>query len=71
MKLLFDWDIKVVPVSSWTMAESGSKQILLTGVQHMGQITLLLDATAAGTLTPTSNIPRQNHWVSRQGDLSR
>ena len=55
MKLLFNWDqtgVKVVPVSSWTMAESGSKQIPVVGLEDKREITVVLAATATGTLLP-------------------
>ena len=53
LELLFNWDqtgVKLVPVSSWTMAQSGSKQIPVVGLEDKREITVLLAATAAGTL---------------------
>ena len=37
----------LVPVSSWTMAESGSKQIPVVGMKDQREITVLLAATVA------------------------
>ena len=47
----FNWDqtgIKLVPVSSRTMAKSATKQIPVVGVEDKREITVLLAATAAG-----------------------
>ena len=44
--------VKLIPVSSWTMAQSGSKQIPVVGKEDKREITVLLAATAAGTLLP-------------------
>ena len=55
LELLFNWDqtgVKLVPVSSWTMAESGSKQIPVIGLEDKREITVVLAATATGTLLP-------------------
>lgn len=57
--LYFNWDqagVNLVPVSSWTMAESGSKQVPVIGVEGIREITVLLAATAAGTLLPSQVI---------------
>ena len=44
--------MKLVNVSSWTMAESGSKQIPVVGLEDKREITVLLAATAAGNILP-------------------
>ena len=44
--------MKLVPISLWTMAESGSKQIPVVGLEDKREITVLLATTAAGTLLP-------------------
>lgn len=55
LQLLFNWDqtgVKLVPVSSWTTAESGSKQIPVVGMEDKRETTVLLADTASGTLLP-------------------
>ena len=55
LQVLFDWDqigVKLVPDSSWTMAEGGSKQIPVVGMDDKREITLLIAATAAESLLP-------------------
>ena len=55
LQLLFNWDqtgVKYVPIRSWTMAEGGSKQIPVVGMEDKREITVLLAATASGTLLP-------------------
>ena len=50
LQLRFNWDptgVKLVLVSSWTMAESGSKQIPVVGMEDQREITVLLAATVA------------------------
>ena len=59
MQLLFNWDqtgVKLVPVSSWTMAQGGSKQVPVVGVEDKREITLVLAITASGTLLPPQMI---------------
>lgn len=53
--LLINWDqtgSKLVPVSSWTMAEEGSKQVPVVGKEDKREITALLAITASGVLLP-------------------
>ena len=55
LELLFNWDqtgVKLIPVSSWTMAESGLKQIPVVGLEDKREITVVLAATATSTLLP-------------------
>ena len=55
LELLFNWDetgVKLIPVSSWTMAESGLKQISVVGLEDKREVTAVLAATATGTLLP-------------------
>lgn len=55
LQLIINWDqtgVKLVPVSSWTMAESGSKQIPVVAKDDKREITVVLAATASGTLLP-------------------
>lgn len=55
MDLLFNWDqtgTKLVPVSNWTMAEEGSKQVPVVGKDDKREITVLLTVTASGHLLP-------------------
>ena len=53
--LLINWDqtgSKLVPVSQWTMAQEGSKQVPVVGKEDKREITVLLAVTASGTLLP-------------------
>ena len=53
MQLLFNCDqtgVKLVPMSSWTMAQGGSKQVLVVGVEDKREITLVLAVTVSGML---------------------
>lgn len=53
--LLINWDqtgFKLVPVSSWTMAEEGCKQIPVVGKEDKQEITVLLVVTASGAFLP-------------------
>ena len=50
LQLILNWDVRLVPVSSWTMVESGSKQIPVVAKKR--EITVVLAATASGTLLP-------------------
>ena len=53
--MVFNWDqtgLKLVPVSSWTMAKEGSKQVPVVGKEDKREITALLAVTASGTLLP-------------------
>ena len=53
--LIINWDqtgSKLVPVSSWTMAKEGSKQVLVVGKEDKREIMVLLAITASGTLLP-------------------
>ena len=54
-QLIINWDqtgVKLVPVSSWTMAEEGVKQVPVVGKDDKREITALLAATASGKLLP-------------------
>jgi len=51
--LVINWDqtgSKLIPVSHWTMAEEGSKQIPVVGKEDKREVTVLLAATASGVL---------------------
>ena len=53
--LLINWDqtgSKLVPVSSWTMAEEGCKQIPVVGKEDKREITVFLAVTASGAFLP-------------------
>ena len=53
--LLINWDqtgFKLVPVSSWTMAEEGCKQIPVVGKEDKREIMVLLAVTASGAFLP-------------------
>ena len=53
--LVLNWDqtrSKLVPVSSWTMADEGSRQVSLVGKEGKREITVLLAVTASGFLIP-------------------
>ena len=54
-ELIFNWDqtgIKMVPASEWTMAEEGSKQVEIRGLDDKREITVLLTVTLSGRLLP-------------------
>ena len=42
----------IVPVSNWTLAEEGSRQVPIVGKEDKRQITVLMGASAAGELLP-------------------
>ena len=44
--------VKIVPVSNWTLAEKGLKQIAITGIDDKREMTAVLAATASGQLLP-------------------
>ncbi len=44
--------ISIVPVSNWTMAAKGTKQVELLGIEDKRQITILLGCTLSGDLIP-------------------
>jgi hypothetical protein len=44
--------LKIVPVSNWTLAAEGSKQVPIVGIEDKREITALLGSTAAGQLIP-------------------
>ena len=44
--------VAIVPTSKWTMAQRGSKQVSVIGIDDKRQITALLGSTCAGTLLP-------------------
>ena len=54
-QLIFNWDqtgISVVPGSSWTMDEKGSKQVEIVGISDKRQYTALFCGTLAGDFLP-------------------
>ncbi len=44
--------VKIVPVSNWTLAAQGSKQVAIVGLEDKREITALLGSTASGDLLP-------------------
>lgn len=53
--LVLNWDqtgVRLVPVSEWTMAETGSKQVEIRGFDDKREITVLLTITLSGKLLP-------------------
>ena len=44
--------VKIIPVSNWTLAEKGLRQIEITGIDDKRDMTALLAATASGELLP-------------------
>lgn len=44
--------VKIVPVSNWTLASQGIKQVSVIGVEDKREITMLLGSTASGNLLP-------------------
>ena len=57
--LVFNWDqtgISIVPGSTWTMEEKGSKRIEIVGISDKHQITALFCGTLAGEFLPKSFI---------------
>ena len=58
-ELIINWDqtgLKSVPVSDWTFAERGSKQVEIAGLDDKCQITVLLTCTMNGKLLHTEFI---------------
>ncbi len=54
-QLIINWDqtgLKIIPVDSWTMAETGTKQVDIIGLSDKREITALLAITAHGHLLP-------------------
>ena len=54
-ELILNWDqtgVNLVPVSNWTMEETGSKQVKVLGSDDKRQITALLASTLSGKLLP-------------------
>ena len=54
-KLIINWDqtgSKLVPVSEWTLAEQGSRQVPVVGKEDKWEITVLLAVSATGVLLP-------------------
>ena len=52
-QLVFNWDqtgINIVLASDWTMAEEGSKQVEVCGLDDKREVTALLIATLSGQL---------------------
>ena len=45
-----------MPVSNWTFADKGSKQVEIAGLDDKHQLTLLLSCTMKGKLLPTQVI---------------
>lgn len=55
LDLLINWDqtgSKLVPVSCWTMAEEGCKQVPVVGKDDKREITVVLAITSSGILLP-------------------
>ena len=55
MDLILNWDrtgLNLVPVSSWTMAAKGSKQVEVQGLSHKRQITAVFCGTLLGDSCP-------------------
>ena len=53
--LIINWDqtaAKFVPTSEWTMAEEGSRQVEVFGLEDKREMTVLLTCTLSGTLLP-------------------
>ena len=53
--LILNWDhtsLKYVPVSSWTMAKEGSKQMEISGIDDKRQITALFTVSLDGSFLP-------------------
>ena len=53
--LVVNWDqtaAKFVPTSEWTMAEEGSRQVEIFGLEDKREMTVLLTCTLSGTLLP-------------------
>ncbi|XP_041356072.1 unconventional myosin-Vb-like [Gigantopelta aegis] len=44
--------VKLVPVSNWTLAEKGAKQVTVVGIDDKHEITMLLGSSASGNLLP-------------------
>ena len=64
---------KLFPVSEWTLARKGSKQVAITGKEDKQEITVLLTCTHSGILLPPQVIyaghtPRCHPSVSFPGD---
>ena len=56
-ELVINWDqtdIKIVPVSSWTMEKKGAKRVEIAGVDDKRQITAVFAATAVGEFCQSS-----------------
>lgn len=54
-ELILNWDqtgLNVVPSSSWTMAQKGSKRVELTGMDDKRQITAVFCGTLSGDFLP-------------------
>ena len=57
--VIINWDqtgLKYVPVSNWTFADKGSKQVEIAGLDDKRQLTVLLSCTMKGKLLPTQVI---------------
>ena len=53
--LVINWDqtgSKLVPVSQWTLADEGARQVDVIGVEDKREMTVLLAITLAGKLLP-------------------
>ena len=44
--------VKIVPVSNWTLAAQGTKQIDVIGIDDKREITMLLGMTLSGEMLP-------------------
>ena len=54
-QLIINWDqtgCKLVPVSAWTMAECGSKQVEIVGLDDKREITVVLACAMSGDMLP-------------------
>ena len=76
MDLIVNWDqtgVRLVPVSKWTMAETGSKQVEVRDIDEMCEMTVLLSISMSGNLflppisigldntAPPSNVEVKQH----------
>lgn len=53
--MVINWDqtnLKLVPVSNWTLADKGSKQVSIVGLDDKREITVLLAASMFGSMLP-------------------
>jgi hypothetical protein len=53
--LIFNWDqtgIQLIPVSPWTMEETGTKRVEISGIDNKQQITAIFCGTLTGDFLP-------------------